>query len=168
MSVRRLVLIRHAKTGDGLADIERRLTDRGHLDAAAIGTWLNQLALAPDRVVVSPARRARQTWEEAAAALIDSPTPIIDERIYGNSVDELLDVIRDAPDDVRTLVLVGHNPSMAELAYAFDDGSGPSEIAAELASGFPTSGIAVFALATPYREVRLHRAALTHFAAPRG
>ena len=165
MSVRRLVLIRHAKTGDGLADIDRRLTDQGHLDAAAIGAWLAELGLAPDRVVVSPARRTRQTWREAAAALADPPNPVVDERIYDNSVEDLLAVIGDAPDDVQTLVLVGHNPSMGQLASGLDDGSGPQ---AQLITSYPTSATAVFTLPAPYYDVELGTATLTHFAAPRG
>jgi phosphohistidine phosphatase len=166
MSVRRLVLIRHAKTGDGLADIERSLTERGHLDAAAIGSWLNELGVAPDRVVVSPARRARQTWDEAAVALAGSPAPIIDARIYDNSVDDLLDVIRDASEDTWTLVLVGHNPSMGELACALPDEKSAARV--ELTNGYPTSATTVFTLPASYRDVELGRATLTHFAAPRG
>src|SRR3954453_9424386 len=62
---RRLVLVRHAQAAQGEVDADRTLTERGARQAAAIGAWLAQTGLIPDRVVVSPARRAQQTWELA-------------------------------------------------------------------------------------------------------
>ena len=111
----RLVLIRHAKAEQGSPDLDRALSDRGRSDAAAIGRWLAGQGIAPDRVVTSPSRRTRQTWE-----LAGTTPPEVDGRIYDNTVADLLDVIRETPDDVQTLVLVGHNPSMGELAATID------------------------------------------------
>src|SRR5690242_6265180 len=108
-----LIVIRHAKAGEAPRDIDRPLTERGPRDAAAIGDWLTEHGLAPDRAVVSPAARAMQTWSGAAARLEGAPEPVIDERIYENSMDLLLDIVSETPDDVRCLVLVGHNPSFA-------------------------------------------------------
>src|SRR4051812_50149249 len=69
MTQRRLVLVRHAKTEQGEPDPSRRLTNRGRRDARAIGQWLAKNGVVPDLVVVSPAARARQTWEIAAPEL---------------------------------------------------------------------------------------------------
>jgi phosphohistidine phosphatase len=166
---RTLVLVRHAKSeAEGPTDAARTLARRGQRDARAVGRWLEEQGVAPDRVVVSPAVRARQTWERAAAALADAPDPDIDDRIYENEEDALLQVINETPDDVQTLVLVGHNPSFAALAYDLDDGGGDSEARQELLAGFPTSATAVFETPGDWADVRPRSLRLVAFAAPRG
>ena len=162
-----LVLIRHAKSDEGPVDIERGLNPRGLRDRAAIGRWLRAHDIAPDRVVVSPATRARLTWAGAADQL-DAPEPVIDERIYDNDDDLLLELIRETPDDVGTLVLVGHNPSFGSLAYDLDDGTGDAEGRQDLLTGFPTSATAVFELDGNWGDVRRHGLRLVAYAAPRG
>jgi phosphohistidine phosphatase len=162
----RLVIVRHAKAGEAPADIERPLTDRGLRDARAIGDWLRSKQVVPDRVVVSPARRARETWREAAARLDHPPEPTIDDRIYDNDPDALLDIVRETPDDVATLVLVGHNPSFAELAYQLDSGAGDPGASRDMRAGFPTSATAVFDVSS-WADVESD-ASLAAFAAPRG
>lgn len=165
---RRLVLIRHAKAADGAVDIERPLAPRGVRDAAAIGEWLAAADIAPDRVVVSPARRARQTWDAAAARLGTTPAPDADDRIYRNELSPLLEIVHETADELATLVLVGHNPSFGEFAYQLDDGTGEAAARQELASGFPTSAVAVFELSGGWAATSLRGAVLTHFAVPRG
>jgi phosphohistidine phosphatase len=165
---RHLVLIRHAKAADGPVDIERPLAPRGVRDSGAVGEWLAAAGIAPERVVVSPALRAVQTWEGVAAHLDAPPGPVLDDQIYDNEVDALLEVVRETPDEVGTLVLVGHNPSFGDLAYALDDGAGPPEPREQLLAGFPTSGVAVFDIPRRWDEIDLHTATLSAFAAPRG
>ena len=132
---RRLVLVRHSKAVQGgQSDAERALAPRGVADATAVGRWLAAEKVTPDRVVVSPSRRTRQTWDLAAPP--DAPAPEIDERIYENTLDDLLDVIRETPPETQTLVLVGHNPSMAELANTID----------RQLTDYPTSATAIFEL----------------------
>ncbi len=168
MTTRRLVLIRHAKSADGPVDVERPLAPRGIRDARAIGGWLSDAGIVPDRVVVSPARRARQTWEGAAAHLTIAPAPDVDGRIYDNEVAALLAIARETPDDIGTLVLVGHNPSFGDLAYALDDGNGGAEARGELRTGFRTSAIAVYDVPGSWAQLDLHAATLTACTAPRG
>jgi phosphohistidine phosphatase len=168
MADRRLVLIRHAKAADGPVDIERPLAPRGVKDARAVGRWLAGAGITPDRVVVSPAQRARETWTGAAAGLSGAPDPEVDERIYDNTVETLLEIIRETPADVATLVLVGHNPSFAELAYQLDDGTGDREARQDLAAGFPTSAVAAFELPAGWAGVHHHGGILRLYAAPRG
>src|SRR5437764_10634528 len=91
---RRVVLVRHAKTEQGFPDLERVLTGRGRRDAAEIGRWLEAQRIAPDLVVVSPATRAKQTWELAAAELDGDPPTEVDDRVYTNSVEALLEIVR--------------------------------------------------------------------------
>jgi phosphohistidine phosphatase len=164
----KLVVIRHAKAGEAPLDIERPLTDRGQRDAAAIGDWLHAQGVVPDRVVVSPARRATQTWFGVAAHLEQTPEPMLDERIYENTLDLLLDIVTETPAGIGTLALVGHNPAFAALAYELDDGSGDAEARRELRSGFPTSAVAVFDLTCAWSAVEPGSGTLTAFAAPRG
>lgn len=128
------MVVRHAKAEqDGPTDAERPLAARGRADAAAIGRWLDSQGIAPDRVVISPSLRTRQTWE--LTGIVASP-PELDDRIYENTVEDLLAVVRETPATVGTLVLVGHNPSMGSLVASW---------APEL-SDFKTSAVAVFEL----------------------
>jgi len=166
------VLVRHAKAAqDAGPDEDRALTSRGAADAPAIGRWLAAQGLSPGRVVVSPARRARQTWGLAGAEMTGAPEPVLDERIYGNTVDDLLGVVHDTPAGVGTLVLVGHNPSMEGLATTLDGGSGGSGDTAarrEMAQKYPTSGVAVLAVADAWADLEAGGGALVAFTVPRG
>ncbi|MEX5718235.1 SixA phosphatase family protein [Geodermatophilus maliterrae] len=168
MPPRRLVLIRHAQAAAGPVDAERPLTERGARQAAAIGSWLAQSGLAPDRVLLSPARRAVQTWEQAGAALGPGLHPIVDERIWDNTVEALLTAVRETPEDVRTLAVVGHNPSVGELARVLDDGRGDRAARGDLDAGFPAGGVAVFLLATPLAGVQPGAATLSDVTVPAG
>jgi phosphohistidine phosphatase len=112
VATHRLVLIRHAKTELGSPDEKRQLTDRGRRDAVAIGAWLRAKDFVPDLVVVSPATRARQTWE---LTRIDAPVTV-DQRVYDNSLSDLSAVIGETDESVSTLAVVGHNPSIEAFA----------------------------------------------------
>lgn len=163
---RRLVLIRHATAADGPVDAERPLTERGAQRAAAIGAWLEQSGLVPDRVLVSPARRAAQTWEAAGVALLSGPQPVVDERIYRNTVESLLAAIRETPEEVRTLAVVGHNPSVEALARILDDRRGNPVARRALEAGFRTGGVAVFGLGRPFADIVPIGATLSEVAVP--
>jgi phosphohistidine phosphatase len=168
MTTRRLVLIRHAKAAAGTSDHERPLAGRGVVDAAEVGRWLAASGVAPDYVVVSTALRARQTWDVAAGELTLTPVVVADDRVYENTVDDLLEIIHDAPADAGCVMLVGHNPSMAELAGGLDDGAGDSAARTAVARSYPTSGVACFDVAAEWGQLRLGDGTLTHFAVPRG
>lgn len=117
MAGRRVVLLRHAKSdwsGDE-ADRDRPLAPRGRRQAAEAGRWLAAHAGTIDLVVASPAQRARSTWDLVAGELETPPPLHLEERVYAASAGELLDVVRDLPDEARTVVLVGHNPGLEDL-----------------------------------------------------
>lgn len=136
---KRLLLIRHAKAKQGDRDIERPLARRGRDDARVLGEWLEAHAV-PDLAVVSPAVRTRQTWECALAALPVEPELLIDERIYDNTVADLVDVVRACDEAASTVALVGHNPSMQALAVR---AARPSDTGMEALLSYPTSTVAL-------------------------
>lgn len=163
---RRLVLIRHAKAGDGAVDHERPLAARGHSDATDIGRWLADRGIEPDRVVVSTARRTRQTWALVCAELASPSEPEFDERIYYNIVDDLLDVVRETPAARNTVVLVGHNPAVQEFAIFLDDGAGDAEIRRRVHGKFPTSAVAIIDFDGGWGELDTGAGPLTAYGDP--
>ena len=166
MQPRRLLLVRHAKAADGPVDADRPLTRRGEQRAAAIGAWLERAGSGPDLALVSPARRAAQTWELASAMVTSGRPPVVDPRIYDNTVESLLEVIRETPDGVRTVAVVGHNPSIGELATVLDDGKGSPAARSAADAGFPTGGVAVFVVPTSFAELAPGAATLDAFTVP--
>jgi phosphohistidine phosphatase len=147
--MRRLMLLRHAKTENdapGGNDRDRRLDDRGRLDAAEIGGWIAGHPPFPDSVLVSPAVRSHQTWDLVWDAMKSTaPQPNVEflPELYGADPPVLLHAIRSvATDDPRRLMVVGHNPGMHELASALS-GGGNAAARKALADNLPTSGMAV-------------------------
>ena len=165
VTTRQLVLVRHAKAGEGVVDRDRPLANRGVAEAPAIGRWLAARRIAPDRVVVSPARRARQTWELAAAELGPTAEPVFDDRVYRSTAEDLLEVVRETPSEITTLAIVGHNPGIQDLAILLDDERGDDAGRRDLTTKYRTSGVAVFDVTDSWAEVR--SGTLTSFAVPR-
>lgn len=164
---RTLVVVRHSKAEQVAAsDFDRELADRGRRDAAATGAWLAGIGVVPDRALVSAAPRAVQTWEALAEGAGWSLEPDLDQGLYTAGPDTALDLVRGIDDDCVSLVVVGHNPTMASLAQMLDDGEGDIEAGNEMATGFPTSAAAVFAYDGTWAD--LETARLTAFHVGRG
>jgi len=172
--MRRLLLLRHAKTETAAPsgqDQDRRLDDRGRSDAAEIGSWIGRHPPFPDRVLVSPAARAHQTWEIARAAMQGlAPQPQVEflPELYGADPRLLLQIIRHAcVTDPHRLMLVGHNPGMHELALTLT-GSGDAAARKALDDNLPTSGLAIFDFAThDWNDVAFRRGKLVLFVSPK-
>jgi phosphohistidine phosphatase len=172
--MRRLMLLRHAKTENDAPsgrDQDRRLDNRGRSDAAEIGGWIGRHPPFPDAVLVSPAVRAHQTWEiawEAMKKLVPEPQVELIAELYGADPAQLLQAIRDASvADPKTLLLVGHNPGMHELALALA-GSGDATGRRALADNLPTSGLAVFDFEIDdWADVAFRRGRLVQFVSPK-
>jgi phosphohistidine phosphatase len=158
-----LVVLRHAKSSwpDGVADHDRPLSGRGRRDAPAVGRWLREQGIVVELAVVSSARRARETFDLAAAELDRAPKPLITDTVYGASTGELLDTVRELPARVRVALLVGHNPSIGMLAAVLDDRSRD-------ALEFKTSAVAVYDVGPTWPEVNPGSARLLASALPRG
>jgi phosphohistidine phosphatase len=145
--MRRLILLRHAKAeaarpGDG--DFGRRLTGRGRRDAAAIGEVLAARKFAPDLALTSTARRAKETWECASPAFPKTRLESLGE-LYDAAPHTIFEAVSRCANDADTLLVVGHNPGLQELAVALvAEGSGAASDIRRLASEFPTATAAVF------------------------
>ena len=116
---RHLLLLRHAKSDwdTGVAgDFDRPLAKRGRKDARRMGRWMHREGLVPDCVVVSPALRARETGLRVCKELAVPKKEIhFDPRIYEANVATLLAVLAECPKKCNNVLLVGHNPGVADL-----------------------------------------------------
>ena len=116
-----LFLIRHAKSSwddMALGDKDRPLNDRGKRDAPKVGERLAKRHAKPDLILSSPARRALTTAEIIAKKLdYKGSNIVVSDRLYAVEADELLDVIRQIDDGAESVMLIGHNPELTELAH---------------------------------------------------
>lgn len=165
----RLMLLRHAKSAwpDGVADFDRPLGERGRKAAPLIGNYMGRHDLVPDRALVSTARRAQETWGLVAAALPSGIAVKNTRAIYEVGADRILDAIRETDGSVKSLLVVGHNPGMADLALELA-GAGDEPARMRLAEKFPTAGLAVLEFkAAGWTELAPASARLIAFLTPR-
>src|SRR5260370_5107427 len=160
---RRLILLRHAKSAwPDVPDHERPLAGRGRRAAPAAGRWLREAGYVPDRVLSSTARRARETWELAEEGLGAHPPTTFEDRVYGASATELLDLARQTPSGVRTLMIVGHEPAMRDLTLELASAQ-PDEALELVRAKFPTAAIAVLAFTCGWPQLGPGQARLADF-----
>ena len=172
--MRRLMLLRHAKTENDAPsgrDQDRRLDDRGRIDAAEIGGWIARHAPFPELVLVSSAVRAHQTWDivwEQMSGQAPPPKVELLPELYGADPAELLQTIRDASaTDPRQLLLIGHNPGLHELGLTLA-GSGDAIGRKALSDNLPTSGLAIFDFEVDdWGDVAFRRGRLARFVSPK-
>lgn len=143
--MKRIYLLRHAKSSwkqEDLADHDRPLAGRGRRAAKAIADHLRTCGIEPDLVLCSTARRARETLDPIAPALPES-TVEFERELYGAGAQELLGRLRRLPDTVASVLLIGHNPGMEELAIEL---ARPGvTLLAELEAKYPTGALAELA-----------------------
>ncbi len=162
-NTRRLVIVRHAKAEQfAPSDIERVLSPRGRADAAALGGWLAGQDITPDMSYVSSAARTRETWAAIAEGADWALEPQIDGALYGTDEDGVLELVQTTDDGINTIIVVGHNPTMAMVAQLLDDGDGTATGAVEMGT-FPTGTAAVFEVAGSWSEVVAGTARLEQF-----
>jgi phosphohistidine phosphatase len=167
--MRRLILLRHAKSdwSTGLRDQDRPLSARGRDAAPRMGAYMARHELVPNLILASKAMRVRETVELLIPAFAQAPKIVYDERIYGSEAPELLDIIKKTPTVVHALMLVGHNPALAEFAGLLV-ASGDIAARQRLAEKFPTAGLAVIDFAfDDWRKIHQKSGRLDRFVAPR-
>jgi phosphohistidine phosphatase len=170
-----LILLRHAKSdwSSGAADHERPLNARGERDAPLTGQWLVATKRVPDHVLCSTARRTRETYALAAEAFDAGAGPdaapevrYLDE-IYGAPAGQMLEAIRAVPENVRTLLVVGHNPGTQHLALALADESNP-ELVTRVYNGYPTNTATVLETDSKWSELDPGGASIVEVMSARG
>lgn len=166
-----LLLMRHAKSAWSdarLADHDRPLNRRGERAAKAMADHVVASGRRPDLVLCSTALRTRQTL----AALVErlgppSPPIALEKGLYLASQAVLLGHLRAVADTVSTLLLVGHNDGIGDLAVALA-GDGPAEALGRLHDKYPTGALAVLALpGGSWRDLAPGAARLVEFTRPR-
>jgi phosphohistidine phosphatase len=161
--------MRHGKAEQGgRTDFERDLAERGHHDSVDTGKWLAQQGFSPDRALVSAARRTVGTWESVAEGAGWALEPDLSHGLYGAGPETTLDLVRESPDDVVSVIVIGHNPTIAYLASLLDDGEGDPAVSSAMMSGFPTSAVAVFEFDGDWPDLSEAGARLVAFHAGRG
>jgi len=165
-----LILMRHAKAeeGHGKPDHDRELAPRGRRDAKAAGAWLHAQGLVPDLVICSTAQRTRQTWEEACRGGAQTEFVEFRRSVYLGGSEQTLETVREDAGDMATVLVVGHNPTMAQLTSELTDGEGSREAHEALGQGFVTSGLAVLRYAGEWADLDLSTCELTRFHVSRG
>ena len=121
-SLKTLLLVRHAKSSwkdAELDDIDRPLNERGIRDAPEMGRRLLQRSLIPDLIVSSPAVRALTTARAIAREVGCVNDVVIDNNLYGATPQDVLDIASVFDDGIQTAMVVGHNPTVTELANMF-------------------------------------------------
>jgi phosphohistidine phosphatase len=162
-----LLLLRHAKSSRDdprLADRDRPLSSRGHRDAAAMRTAMRDLGLAPDLVLVSPSRRTMETleglepWDDA---------PLIEpvEALYLANPEQLLAVLHEVTETVRSVLLIAHNPGLHELTLALA-GSAPADVERRVRAKFPTGALAEFTASALWGDIGRRTTSLVRFVTP--
>jgi phosphohistidine phosphatase len=170
--MRQLLLMRHAKSSwddPKLADHARPLNARGRRAAAAMGEEMRRLGLSPDVVLVSSARRTLQTLEALEPW---AETPLVEpmDRLYLASGEQLLAILQGVAETARSVLLLGHNPGMHDLAMMLVGEPGMRQDAPmirRLAEGYPTGALAEFTVAGPWWQLEQGGPKLLRFVSPR-
>ncbi len=151
----RLIVMRHTKAEPfAETDHARPLTDRGLAAAAEAGAYLREHDLLPDHVLVSSALRTRQTWAALAeSAGVGDLEPCFDDALFTGSADVALETLQATPEDARTVLFVGHNPTAAYLCHYLDDGEGAPDAVSGLLQGFPPGALAVLEMTVPWADL---------------
>lgn len=181
-ALRQLLLLRHAKSlwdDPKLSDHARPLNARGRTSARAMRLKMHELRLVPDLVLVSSARRTLQTLE--ALSPWDKP-PLVEplDALYLASARSMLDVLHDVVETARSVMLIGHNPGMHELAMLLVGAQAltrngkvahghfdPPDLLAKLSEGYPTGALAEFSITGPWQTLGEGGGRLEHFLVPR-
>lgn len=150
LSTKSLWVLRHAKAaGHEGDDHSRPLTARGRRQAAEVGEQIASTPVAggrgPELVLSSSARRARQTAELVVAELEPGVELVVERALYGAAADDVVEIIRGLGADTSSVMVVGHNPTVHELALGLLDG-GDVAGRARLEHGFPTAALAAVAV----------------------
>jgi phosphohistidine phosphatase len=166
-----LALLRHAKSNwdvAGISDFDRDLAPRGLAAAPVVGAEMARLKFSPDLVLCSSAVRTRMTFDLVRPYIKPAPRQVRhEEQLYMASSRQLLERIRIVPNEVKSLLMVGHNPGFHELNVALIGDFAP-EAEKAMRSKFPTCALAIYTFDTDrWADVAPRKGRIIHFATPR-
>jgi phosphohistidine phosphatase len=140
--VRTVVLLRHGKSSwsdSTLADVDRPLAPRGKRASRKLARYIQRKRIQPALVLCSPSRRTRQTLEAVEASLGKRCAVEVDPQLYGASEQELLERLHALPESVSSVMLIGHNPGLHNLALVL---ASQGADLPQLEEKFPTGALA--------------------------
>lgn len=148
-----LFLLRHAKSSwedSAQDDRDRPLSPRGRRAAAALSGYIASAGIQPDLVLCSPARRTRETLEAIRPSLGDQAETSVEEALYGASAGDLMHRLRSVGPATGSVLLVGHNPGIQELAMGLTRAGNHLE---QLRGKFPTGALATVELPGTWEDL---------------
>ena len=166
--MKRVYLLRHAKSSwkdRSRADRDRPLAGRGKRAAKAVAGHIEAERIRPELVLCSPARRTRETLERVEAAFGDRVEVRYEEALYGASEAELLDRLHALPAEVNSVMIIGHNPGLENLALAL---ASEGAERARMEEKYPTAALATIDLsAGDWRAIERGNGELVAYVRPR-
>jgi phosphohistidine phosphatase len=165
--MKQLYLLRHAKSSwddSSLDDHDRPLAPRGECAARLIARYVRDKGIRPGLVLCSTALRATQTLEPLRAEIGGDTEVLIERELYGALHDEILNRLRHVPESVGSVLMIGHNPGMEDLALALF-GRGPLRL--RLEEKFPTAALATLAVSVVWSQLGRGNAELVDYVTPK-
>jgi phosphohistidine phosphatase len=166
---KRLFVLRHAKSSwddPGLDDHERPLAPRGQRAVAVLGEHLRANDIHPVVVLCSTARRTRETLE----GVLPGGEALIEPELYHASAEQLIERLRQVPDEVGSVMVIGHNPALQStvLRLVADGGSnGDGSRRAQISQKFPTGALATLSFDCAWSELTRGCARLVDYVRPK-
>ena len=122
-----------------MPDHDRPLSERGREAAPLVARYMADEGLKPSLAIVSSALRARETFEYFRDA-VGEATVRIEPQVYSADVDDLISLLRNVPPVLDSVLLIGHNPTMQDLALTLAASGTGLESAR---TKFPTAALAI-------------------------
>lgn len=166
--MRTLLLLRHAKSSwsdPTLPDQDRPLAARGSGAARRIATYLRSERIRPELVLCSPARRARDTLQLLGPA-VPGTAVRIEDLLNGADAAGIIQRLRAVDPGVSSVMVIGHNPALEDLAGDLAGDGDPTAIA-QLQDKFPTAALACLELSSSWARLEPGQAYLTRLVLPR-
>ncbi len=139
-----LYIMRHAKSSwaiPGARDFDRELNDRGLEDLAKLSKVIKKEAIFPDKIICSSAIRTRQTLDAVSHVFENEPEIVFTERLYSSGLDEYIEII-NSNSDIKSLMIIGHNPMCGSLATSLPK-TGDEEELLKIAYKYPTAALSI-------------------------
>jgi len=163
-----LHLLRHAKSSwkdPGLGDHDRPLNKRGRQTAKMMAAYLRRMKIAPDLVICSTAVRAQQTLDPIIKPAKKPPKIVLVREIHEGVLRTLWEQLWNLPESVKSVLLIGHNPALHDLALELADADS-DKLLPQAGEKFPTGAMASFRFDGAWKALEPHRALLTSFITP--